>query len=88
MNVEQLILETGIRVVDLLAPFTKDGKIGWFGSADVGKAVLIMALIYNVATSPGSYSVFAGVGERTREGNYLYHDMITTKVIDLNSEGL
>lgn len=47
-----------------------------------------MALIYNVATSPGSYSVFAGVGERTREGNYLYHDMITTKVIDLNSEGL
>ncbi|CAF1205455.1 unnamed protein product, partial [Adineta steineri] len=87
MNVEQQILETGIKVVDLLAPYAKGGKIGLFGGAGVGKTVLVMELIYNVATSHGGYSVFAGVGERTREGNDLYHEMITTKVIDLKGNG-
>ncbi len=87
MNVEQQILETGIKVVDLLAPYAKGGKIGLFGGAGVGKTVLVMELIYNVATSHGGYSVFAGVGERTREGNDLYHEMITTKVIDLKGKG-
>jgi F-type H+-transporting ATPase subunit beta len=87
MNVEQQILETGIKVVDLLAPYAKGGKIGLFGGAGVGKSVLVMELIYNVATSHGGYSVFAGVGERTREGNDLYHEMITTKVIDLKGKG-
>ncbi|CAF3730327.1 unnamed protein product [Rotaria sp. Silwood1] len=87
MNVEQQILETGIKVVDLLAPYAKGGKIGLFGGAGVGKTVLVMELIYNVATSHGGYSVFAGVGERTREGNDLYHEMITTKVIDLKAKG-
>lgn len=86
MNVEQQILETGIKVVDLLAPYAKGGKIGLFGGAGVGKTVLVMELIYNVATSHGGYSVFAGVGERTREGNDLYHEMITTKVIDLKGK--
>jgi F-type H+-transporting ATPase subunit beta len=83
MSVEAEILETGIKVVDLLAPYAKGGKIGLFGGAGVGKTVLVMELIYNVAKSHGGYSVFAGVGERTREGNDLYHEMITTKVIDL-----
>ena len=70
------ILETGIKVVDLLAPYAKGGKIGLFGGAGVGKTVLIMELINNVAKAHGGYSVFAGVGERTREGNDLYHEMI------------
>jgi len=87
MSVEQEILETGIKVVDLLAPYAKGGKIGLFGGAGVGKTVLVMELIYNVAKSHGGYSVFAGVGERTREGNDLYHEMITTKVIDLQGNG-
>ena len=69
------IFETGIKVVDLIAPFTKGGKIGLFGGAGVGKTVLLMELIRNVAAEHGGYSVFAGVGERTREGNDLYHEM-------------
>merc|ERR1712212_1046171 len=76
MSVEQEILVTGIKVVDLLAPYSKGGKIGLFGGAGVGKTVLIMELINNVAKAHGGYSVFAGVGERTREGNDLYHEMI------------
>jgi len=84
MSVEQEILETGIKVVDLLAPYCKGGKIGLFGGAGVGKTVLIMELINNVAKAHGGYSVFAGVGERTREGNDLYHEMITSKVISLD----
>ena len=83
MSVEQEILETGIKVVDLLAPYSKGGKIGLFGGAGVGKTVLIMELIYNIAVSHGGFSVFAGVGERTREGNDLYHEMITAGVISL-----
>merc|ERR1711936_15611 len=82
MSVEQEILVTGIKVVDLLAPYTKGGKIGLFGGAGVGKTVLIMELINNVAKAHGGYSVFAGVGERTREGNDLYHEMKESKVID------
>jgi len=78
----QEILVTGIKVVDLLAPYVKGGKIGLFGGAGVGKTVLIMELINNIAKSHGGYSVFAGVGERTREGNDLYHEMIDSKVID------
>src|SRR3979490_2565295 len=74
------ILVTGIKVVDLLAPYAKGGKIGLFGGAGVGKTVLIMELINNVAKAHGGYSVFAGVGERTREGNDLYHEMIDSKV--------
>jgi ATP synthase F1 beta subunit len=77
------MLETGIKVVDLLAPYARGGKIGLFGGAGVGKTVVIMELINNVATNHGGYSVFAGVGERTREGNELYHEMQTSKVIDL-----
>ena len=73
---EAQILVTGIKVVDLLAPYAKGGKIGLFGGAGVGKTVLIMELINNVAKAHGGYSVFAGVGERTREGNDLYHEMI------------
>jgi len=83
MSVEQEILETGIKVVDMLAPYAKGGKIGLFGGAGVGKTVLIMELINNVAKAHGGYSVFAGVGERTREGNDLYHEMIEGGVIDL-----
>ena len=83
MSVTAQILETGIKVVDLLAPYAKGGKIGLFGGAGVGKTVLVMELINNIAKSLGGYSVFAGVGERTREGNDLYYEMITTKVIDL-----
>ncbi|KAF7629204.1 ATP synthase subunit beta [Meloidogyne graminicola] len=83
MNVEQEILVTGIKVVDLLAPYSKGGKIGLFGGAGVGKTVLIMELINNVAKAHGGFSVFAGVGERTREGNDLYHEMIEGGVIDL-----
>eukprot|EP00121_Abeoforma_whisleri_P010888 Awhi_evm1s10041 len=73
---EQEILVTAIKVVDLLAPYSKGGKIGLFGGAGVGKTVLIMELINNIAKQHGGYSVFAGVGERTREGNDLYHEMI------------
>jgi F-type H+-transporting ATPase subunit beta len=76
------ILETGIKVVDLLAPYAKGGKIGLFGGAGVGKTVLIMELIRNIAHEHGGFSVFAGVGERTREGNDLYHEMIGSGVID------
>ncbi|MDE2364964.1 MAG: F0F1 ATP synthase subunit beta [Hyphomicrobiales bacterium] len=75
-STEAQILETGIKVVDLLAPYAKGGKIGLFGGAGVGKTVLIMELINNIAKAHGGYSVFAGVGERTREGNDLYHEMI------------
>ncbi len=80
------ILVTGIKVVDLLAPYAKGGKIGLFGGAGVGKTVLIMELINNIAKAHGGYSVFAGVGERTREGNDLYHEMIDSKVIDLDGD--
>ncbi len=74
------ILTTGIKVIDLISPYQKGGKIGLFGGAGVGKTVLIMELIKNVAKAHGGYSVFAGVGERTREGNDLYHEMIDSKV--------
>jgi len=77
------ILTTGIKVIDLLAPYAKGGKIGLFGGAGVGKTVLIMELINNVAKAHGGYSVFAGVGERTREGNDLYHEMCDSGVINL-----
>jgi len=77
------VLVTGIKVIDLLAPYSRGGKVGLFGGAGVGKTVLIMELINNVAKAHGGYSVFAGVGERTREGNDLYHEMIASKVIDL-----
>merc|ERR1712121_454927 len=80
------ILETGIKVVDLLAPYAKGGKIGLFGGAGVGKTVFIMELINNVAKAHGGYSVFAGVGERTREGNDLYHEMIEGGVISLKDK--
>jgi len=86
MSTEQEILETGIKVVDLLAPYAKGGKIGLFGGAGVGKTVLIMELINNVAKAHGGYSVFAGVGERTREGNDLYHEMIEGGVISLKDD--
>jgi F-type H+/Na+-transporting ATPase subunit beta len=79
-STEAQILITGIKVVDLLAPYAKGGKIGLFGGAGVGKTVLIMELINNVAKTHGGYSVFAGVGERTREGNDLYHEMIESGV--------
>uniref|UniRef100_A0A2A4JW60 ATP synthase subunit beta n=1 Tax=Heliothis virescens TaxID=7102 RepID=A0A2A4JW60_HELVI len=81
MSVEQEILVTGIKVVDLLAPYVKGGKIGLFGGAGVGKTVLIMELINNVAKAHGGFSVFAGVGERTREGNDLYNEMKVGGVI-------
>lgn len=77
------MLTTGIKVIDLLEPYARGGKIGLFGGAGVGKTVLIMELINNVAKGHGGYSVFAGVGERTREGNDLYHEMIESGVIDL-----
>src|ERR1700754_4041709 len=79
-STEAEILVTGIKVVDLLAPYAKGGKIGLFGGAGVGKTVLIQELINNVAKAHGGYSVFAGVGERTREGNDLYHEMIESGV--------
>ena len=77
------ILETGIKVIDLICPFTKGGKVGAFGGAGVGKTVVIMELINNIAKGHGGYSVFAGVGERTREGNDLYGEMSEAGVIDL-----
>src|SRR5207248_1139252 len=76
------ILETGIKVIDLIAPFTRGGKIGIFGGAGVGKTVIIQELIRNVAQQHGGYSVFAGVGERSREGNDLYREMQESGVID------
>src|SRR5207253_1393388 len=79
-STETAILITGIKVVDLLAPYSKGGKVGLFGGAGVGKTVIIMELINNVAKAHGGYSVFAGVGERTREGNDLYHEMIESGV--------
>ncbi|MBS7543662.1 F0F1 ATP synthase subunit beta [Ancylobacter oerskovii] len=79
-STEAEILITGIKVIDLLAPYSKGGKVGLFGGAGVGKTVLIMELINNIAKAHGGYSVFAGVGERTREGNDLYHEMIESKV--------
>src|SRR6201997_5130211 len=79
-STEAEILITGIKVVDLLAPYAKGGKVGLFGGAGVGKTVIIMELINNVAKAHGGYSVFAGVGERTREGNDLYHEMIESNV--------
>jgi len=81
-STEAEILVTGIKVIDLLAPYAKGGKIGLFGGAGVGKTVTIMELINNVAKAHGGYSVFAGVGERTREGNDLYHEMVESGVID------
>ncbi len=81
------ILTTGIKVIDLLTPYPKGGKIGLFGGAGVGKTVLIMELINNIAKAHGGYSVFAGVGERTREGNDLYHEMIDSGVIKLDGDG-
>jgi len=83
-STEAQVLITGIKVIDLLAPYAKGGKIGLFGGAGVGKTVTIMELINNVAKGHGGYSVFAGVGERTREGNDLYHEMIESKVIQLD----
>ncbi len=78
------VLETGIKVIDLICPFTKGGKVGAFGGAGVGKTVVIMELINNIAKGHGGYSVFAGVGERTREGNDLYHEMAEAGVIKLD----
>jgi F-type H+/Na+-transporting ATPase subunit beta len=86
-STEAEILVTGIKVVDLLAPYAKGGKIGLFGGAGVGKTVIIMELINNIAKAHGGYSVFAGVGERTREGNDLYHEMIESKVNKDPKEG-
>lgn len=86
-STETEILITGIKVIDLLAPYPKGGKIGLFGGAGVGKTVIIMELINNIAKAHGGYSVFAGVGERTREGNDLYHEMIDSGVIDLTKKG-
>jgi len=82
---EQLV--TGIKVIDLLAPYAKGGKIGLFGGAGVGKTVTIMELINNIAKAHGGFSVFAGVGERTREGNDLYHEMIESGVIKIDGKG-
>ena len=86
-STEAEILVTGIKVVDLLAPYAKGGKVGLFGGAGVGKTVIIMELINNIAKAHGGYSVFAGVGERTREGNDLYHEMMESGVINVNGSG-
>jgi len=85
-STETEVLSTGIKVVDLLEPYPKGGKIGLFGGAGVGKTVIIMELINNIAKGHGGYSVFAGVGERTREGNDLYHEMMESGVIQLDGE--
>lgn len=81
-STSKVVLETGIKVIDLIAPFVKGGKIGLFGGAGVGKTVVIMELINNIAKAHGGYSVFGGVGERTREGNDLYHEMKESGVLD------
>ncbi len=86
-STEQQILVTGIKVVDMLAPYSRGGKIGLFGGAGVGKTVLIQELINNVAKAHGGYSVFAGVGERTREGNDLYHEMIDAGIVKTDGPG-
>ena len=86
-STETEILVTGIKVIDLLAPYAKGGKIGLFGGAGVGKTVIIMELINNIAKAHGGFSVFAGVGERTREGNDLYHEMIESGVIKPDGDG-
>src|SRR5246500_1196870 len=86
-STEAEILVTGIKVIDLLTPYAKGGKIGLFGGAGVGKTVIIMELINNIAKAHGGYSVFAGVGERTREGNDLYHEMMESGVININGPG-
>ncbi len=86
-STESEILVTGIKVIDLLAPYAKGGKIGLFGGAGVGKTVTIMELINNIAKAHGGYSVFAGVGERTREGNDLYHEMVESGVIKIDGDG-
>jgi F-type H+-transporting ATPase subunit beta len=86
-STEAEMLVTGIKVVDLLAPYARGGKIGLFGGAGVGKTVIIMELINNIAKAHGGYSVFAGVGERTREGNDLYHEMMESGVIKIDGEG-
>ena len=86
-STETEILVTGIKVVDLIAPYAKGGKVGLFGGAGVGKTVIIMELINNIAKAHGGYSVFAGVGERTREGNDLYHEMIESGVIQTDGAG-
>ena len=86
-STESEILVTGIKVIDLLAPYAKGGKIGLFGGAGVGKTVTIMELINNIAKAHGGYSVFAGVGERTREGNDLYHEMVESGVIKTDGDG-
>jgi len=82
LKTEVEILETGIKVIDLICPISKGGKVGMFGGAGVGKTVVIQELIHNIAQEHGGYSVFAGVGERTREGNDLYHEMRDSKVLD------
>ena len=84
LNTTSEMFETGIKVIDLLEPYAKGGKTGLFGGAGVGKTVLIMELINNIAKGHGGYSVFAGVGERTREGNDLWHEMMDSGVIDKN----
>jgi F-type H+/Na+-transporting ATPase subunit beta len=86
-STETQVLVTGIKVIDLLAPYSKGGKIGLFGGAGVGKTVIIMELINNIAKTHGGYSVFAGVGERSREGNDLYHEMVESGVIKLDGPG-
>ena len=85
-STETEVLATGIKVIDLMTPYPRGGKIGLFGGAGVGKTVLIMELINNIAKAHGGYSVFAGVGERTREGNDLYHEMIESGVIDKDGD--
>jgi F-type H+-transporting ATPase subunit beta len=82
------ILETGIKVIDLICPVVKGGKVGLFGGAGVGKTVVIQELIHNIASNHGGYSVFAGVGERTREGNDLYHEMKDSGVLGQSGHGL
>ena len=86
-STETEVLVTGIKVIDLIEPYPKGGKIGLFGGAGVGKTVIIMELINNIAKGHGGYSVFAGVGERTREGNDLYHEMMESGVIQIDGSG-
>ena len=86
LTTDVAVFETGIKVVDLLAPYIKGGKVGLFGGAGVGKTVIIMELINNIATKHGGFSVFGGVGERTREGNDLYHEMAEAEVTDANGK--